>query len=76
MSKQEYIVTVKREHWAAMPDNWMHAVKEMDGVEVLSEDERFRMLRIRAEDAAIEKLRKEFTDWLHVEERSEHETRE
>lgn len=76
MTEREYIITVRREHWAAMPDNWMHAIKEMEGVEVLSEDERFRMLRVHADDAAIEKLRKEFSDWLHVEQRSEHETRE
>lgn len=76
MSDSEYIITVRREHWAAMPDNWMHAIKEMEGVEVLSQDERFRMVRVRATEAVVKQIRDEFADWLHIEERSEHETRE
>lgn len=76
MSNREYIITVRREHWAAMPDNWMHAIKEMEGVEILSQDERFRMVRVRADQSVVERIREEFADWLHVEERSDHETRE
>lgn len=76
MSNREYIITVRREHWAAMPDNWMHAIKEMEGVEILSQDERFRMVRVRADQSVVERIREEFADWLHVEERSNHETRE
>ncbi len=74
MSDSEYIITVRREHWSAMPDNWMHALGEMAGVEILSQDERFQMVRVRAGGAAVEKIREEFADWLHVEERSDHET--
>lgn len=76
MSEKEYIITVQREHRAATPDTWMRAIGEMEGVEVLNEDERFRMIRVRADDAAVEKIREEFADWLHIEERSDHETRE
>lgn len=76
MSDREYVITVQREHRAAMPDTWMRAIRDLDGVEVLSEDERFQMLRIKADDAAIDKIRNQFADWLHIEERSEHESRE
>lgn len=76
MSQREYIITVQREHRAATPDRWMRAIGEMEGVEVLQEDERFRMVRVRADDAAVEKIREEFADWLHIEERSDHEPRE
>lgn len=76
MSDQEYIVKVKREHWASMPDNWIHAMSEMEGVEVVSEDSRFRMMRIRADESAVQRLRREFEGWLHIEERSDHDTRD
>ncbi len=76
MSAREYIITVQREHRAATPDTWMRAIGEMEGVEVLNEDERFRMVRVRADDAAVERIREEYADWLHIEERSDHETRE
>jgi len=76
MSGREYIVTVRREHWSAMPDNWMRAIGNLEGVEVLSDDERFQMMRIKAESGALEKIREQFSDWLHIEERSDHETRE
>lgn len=76
MSTKEYIITVQREHRAATPGKWMHAIGEMEGVEVLNEDERFQMVRVRADDATAERIREKFADWLHIEERSEHETRE
>ena len=76
MSDREYVITVKREHRSAMPDNWMGAIERLEGVEVLSGDDRFQMMRIKASDGALEKIREEFSDWLHIEERSDHETKE
>lgn len=76
MSETEYIVTVKRDRQAALPDNWMRAIENLDGVEVLSDDERFQMMRIKVRSGALEKIRDQFADWLHIEERSDHETRE
>lgn len=75
MKETEYIITVKREHRGAMPDRWMDLVRELEGVEVLSADERFNMLRIKADKAVLNAIEEHFGDMLHVEERSEHETR-
>lgn len=65
---KEYLITLRREHRGAMQDDWRRAIRRMEGVEVVSEDERFQVLRVNASDTAIETIRREFGDWVHVQE--------
>lgn len=69
---KDYIITVNREHRSAMDDDWMDAVAGLDGVEVLSEDRRLMLMQVRASEQAIKAIRERFEDWLHVEEKNEH----
>ena len=67
-----YVLAVKRDERAGVPRDWLEVARGIPGVVILGDANSTRV-QIRATPEAIERLREQFSKYIHIEKVIPHE---